>query len=208
MKMLVMILSVLILSFLTSYTVLAAPPETGRDEAAKYFRKDSKVRRTVSGSRDHYLALHLGSFVDDQAYQWGQSSRQDNIGNLSTGVTYRIGEWVNSMDLLFRADFSSYKLKQGTPVKMSLMPAIVFPDANSRFPLYFGAGAGLGIYFKQIESESSLSLDYQLIAGARFFDVFENTGFLIETGLKNHFHLLSDGQFNGVFVTLGTVFTF
>ena len=58
------------------------------------------------------------------------------------------------------------------------------------------------------EGESSLSLDYQLIAGARIFDVFENTGFLIETGMKNHVHLLSDGQFNGVFLTVGSVFTF
>jgi hypothetical protein len=47
-----------------------------------------------------------------------------------------------------------------------------------------------------------------LVAGARFLNVIDTMGFMIETGLKNHIHLLSDGQFNGVFVNVGTVFTF
>jgi hypothetical protein len=51
-------------------------------------------------------------------------------------------------------------------------------------------------------------LDYQLIAGARFFDVFENAGFFIESGLKNHLQLWDQGQFNGTFLSAGAVFTF
>jgi hypothetical protein len=61
---------------------------------------------------------------------------------------------------------------------------------------------------KQIADESILALDYSLVAGARFLNVIDTMGFMIETGLKNHIHLLSDGQFNGVFVNVGTVFTF
>jgi hypothetical protein len=85
---------------------------------------------------------------------------------------------------------------------------IFFPDANSRFPLYFGGGAGLGVFFKQLENESALSFDYQLVAGARFFDLIDNFGLMIETGMKNHILLFSDGQFNGVFLTVGGVFNF
>jgi hypothetical protein len=84
----------------------------------------------------------------------------------------------------------------------------MFPDASSKFPLYFGGGIGPGIFLNQIPDESSVSLDYQLFAGVRFFDVFRNTGFFVEAGLKDHFLLTSDGQFNGTYAALGLVFTF
>lgn len=84
----------------------------------------------------------------------------------------------------------------------------MFPDASSKFPLYFGVGAGLGVFVKQLSGESAMSLDYQVLAGARFFDLFNNAGFFLEAGLKNHMHMLSDGQFNGTFVAAGSVFTF
>jgi hypothetical protein len=67
---------------------------------------------------------------------------------------------------------------------------------------------GPGIFFKQASQESSLSLDYELVAGARLFDMVENTGFFLEFGLKNHLLLLSDGQFNGVYLAGGALFTF
>jgi len=182
----------------------------GAKAATKFFKKDQETSRSPSeiSSEDHFLAIHLGTFVDSDAYVWGDSEHADDPGKLNLGVTYRIGEWTNTMDLLFRVDFINYELLDGKPMKMSLLPMILFPDATSKFPLYFGAGIGPGVFFKQLPRESSVSLDYQLIAGARAFDLIENTGFFIETGLKNHLHLLSDGQFNGVFVSAGAIFTF
>lgn len=131
-----------------------------------------------------------------------------DIGKLNAGVTYRVGEWVNSMDMNMRVEYTSYDLGVGSARKLSFSGLITFPDANSRFPLYFGAGAGAGFFIKQVNKESALAFDYQLVAGARFMNVIENVGFSFETGLKNHIHMLSDGQFNGVFVNLGTVFAF
>lgn len=154
-----------------------------------------------------YLAIHVGTFFDDQAYKWGHGDQTD-IGRLNAGVTYRMGEWVNSMDLLFRGDFMSYDLDESAARKLSFSALITFPDANSRFPLYFGAGLGAGIFIKQVDKESSLSLDYSILGGARFFDVFESVGLMAEIGMKNHLLLLSDGQFNGVFINVGTIFSF
>src|SRR5690606_30411962 len=122
-------------------------PKVGRKAAAKYMRVKPVEREPAAnavGSDTHYLAVHLGSFVDDSAYNWGQSGKANDIGGLTAGVTYRIGEWVNSMDLLFRGDFNAYDAR-GRVVKMSLLPMIMFPDAASEFPLYFGAGIGLGV---------------------------------------------------------------
>lgn len=183
----------------------------GRGAAAKYFEKRSPAEVSsdpVMGPEDHYLALHFGTYTSTQAYEWGQHGKEESVGGPNFGLTYRVGEWRNSMDLNVRVEFQEYKVAGQKPVKLSFMPLITFPDAAARFPLYFGAGLGLGVFMKQIDEESSLSLDYQLVAGARFFNVFENTGFFIESGLKNHLLILNSGQLNGVFVSAGAVFTF
>ncbi len=188
-------------------------PQVGEGAARKYFRnRTDKTNRTTTvrtpaNSGERYLALHLGTFISEDIYKWG-NGRKDQPGQLNGGVTYKLGEWTNSMDYVFKADITSYGLDEGQAVKLSLVPAITFPDVNSAFPLYFGAGAGLGIFIKQISEESSLSFDYTVFAGARFFEVFEGVGFLFEVGLKNHILLLSDGQFNGVYIAGGALFQF
>ena len=94
------------------------------------------------------------------------------------------------------------------PRKMAFLLAASFPDAASKFPLYFGVGAGPGVFFKQINDESRVTLDYQLFMGLRLFEIFEQTGFYIEGGLRNHLQLTSDGQLNGTYLSAGAVFTF
>lgn len=189
--------------------------KVGRKAAEKYMGQkspaDSSQSRSIAsaGSNSaHYLALDFGFFFSDNAYKWGAPDAQSNVGRWNFGVTYRVGEWVNSMDLGVRVDLQSYQLNEGSATKLSFMPVVMFPDASSRFPLYFGAGAGLGVFTQQLNSKSPLSLDYQLFGGIRFFNVLKSTGFFAEAGLKNHFLLLSDGQYNGTYFALGTVFSF
>lgn len=202
------------LSTLTLSSVASAQngtPVVGRDAAAKYFQKRDVAQNSgggLSGAGDHYLALHFGRLMSSQSYDWDSGGQEDDVGKNNFGLTYRVGEWINSMDLNLRVDYTDYEISGEKPSKLSFMPLITFPDANSRFPLYFGAGLGLGVFLKQVGSKSALSLDYQLVAGARFFNVFENTGFFIEAGLKNHLHILSSGQYNGTFLAGGLVFTF
>ncbi|HEY8270294.1 MAG TPA: hypothetical protein VIG33_05355, partial [Pseudobdellovibrionaceae bacterium] len=198
-------------------------PRVGREVASKYFEKqnsdageqgeeaDSSSKPSSyssSGPSDHYLALHFGKMMNSTAYEWGTESKQTNVGDFTTGLTYRVGEWKNSMDLNIRIDFIQFNVTgngEPKPLKMSILPLITFPDAAAKFPLYFGFGMGPGVFFRQSDGEASLALDYQLIAGARFFDVFENAGFFIESGLKNHLQLWNSGQFNGTFLSAGAV---
>ncbi len=197
----------------------AQPPKrkVGQAAAAEYFKEREKARsggddREVAaakgGGGEHALALHVGTFVNDKAYRWGTKDRVDDPGQLQLGVTYRIGEWKSSMDLFFRAEIMSYEIDDERPVKLSVMPIIAFPDARSTFPLYFGAGAGAGIFFRQVGDESDLSLDYTLIIGARFPNMFQNGGLVFETGLKGQVNLLSSGQHDGVFLSAGYMFSF
>jgi len=205
-----LLLGLVTLLFAHTQHALAQEPIVGREAAAKYFgqqRAPTQESLFKAGGVDHYLALHFGRYMDSDSYEWG-TTKEDNVGGNTFGVTYRIGEWLNSMDLAIRIDYNEYKVSGEKPTKISFMPVIMFPDATSRFPLYFGAGAGLGVFLKQVDRKSAVSFDYQLIAGARFLDVFENTGFFVEAGIKNHLHLLSSGQMNGTFLATGLVFTF
>lgn len=186
---------------------------TGKEVAAEYFTPNQNEVRSDEGASqthgpaDHYLALHLGKLLSGEAWQWGSDEKQKDSGSYTVGVTYKVQQW-QLFDLNVRIDFNEYKVSRESPLKMSLMPLLVFPEATSEFPLYFGFGAGPGVFFRQVEQESQLSLDYQLLLGARFFNLGGAGGFFVESGLKNHLHLTSSGQFNGAFLALGGLFTF
>jgi hypothetical protein len=188
-------------------------PAQGETEARKYFDKKApdpahKYTQGTLDPDDHYLALHIGGFFGSDSYQWGQTNHVSNPGRLQGGITYGIGPLGKLADWAIRADFISYAFPEGNAVNMSILPMILFPDAGTAFPLYFGIGVGPGVFFQQIDNESTLSFNYELVAGARFFDVIGDAGFFVESGLKNEIHLLSDGQFNGFFLSGGVLFVF
>ena len=201
----------ILISSVTVWANKSEQPVVGRKAAQTYFQKREPAEESGSssnGSSARYLALHFGTYTSSVAYKWGGDEKLEDIATRSYGVTYRVGEWTNSMDLQFRIDFNDFEIDDQYIQKLSFIPMVTFPDAASNFPLYFGAGIGAGVFFRQINKESSLSLDYQLLMGARFLDIYNGAGFFIETGLKNHLHILSDGQLNGTFLSGGAVFEF
>lgn len=197
---------------LTSVASAADQPRVGRRAAAKYFGKDVEPSREVAAeessySGDRLLMLHIGGYSNSSSYQWKDSNRRNGVGKATYGVTYLFDKWAG-LDVNVRFDFNEYKIDEERATKLSAMPLWTFPAAETKFPLYFGGGVGAGVYFTQLADESNISLDYQLVVGTRFLDLIENAGFFAEYGLKNHLHLLSDGQFNGAAVSVGAVFSF
>jgi len=194
-------------------------PVVGKKAADKYFGRtpsagavdvtdmDSEPRSAPRVSGSEVMMFSLGTFVNSATYNWKGSGKRDDVGRVSYGVTYLFDTW-SKLDTNLRLDFNEYKLDDDRALKLSIMPLWTFPHVDTRFPVYFGLGVGLGVFFVQVPEESNISFDYQLVAGARFLDLFENFGFFVELALKNHLHLLSDGQFNGTALTAGAVFTF
>ncbi len=192
----------------------AESPRVGRRAAAKYLSQagpgtDDESLAAVEKimPMDRLLMLHVGGYTSSVSYHWKDSEKRKNIGTATYGVTYLWDQW-KGLDVNLRFDFNEYKIDDERATKLSIMPLWTLPMAETDFPLYFGLGAGLGIFFVQLEDESNLSFDYQLVAGARFTDLYENFGAFLEFGLKNHLHLLSDGQVNGTAFSAGAVFTF
>jgi hypothetical protein len=178
-------------------------PEVGRQAAQKFFTKTN----TPAPSTARILSLHAGGYINSKSYDWGTSGVKERTGYQTLGVTYKIGEWARAMDLSMRIDYLQYAFINKNPIKLSVLPMFTFPDAASNFPLYFGGGLGAGVFLTQLERESNLSLDYQLIFGLRLQDIWGHSGFFIESGIKDHVHLLSDGQFTGQFLVAGAVFS-
>jgi len=201
------------LFFFLSFSAIAqnqqsAQPTVGRKAAEKYFQEDRKiVEEEHSSSVENVLMLHLGRFINSQAYDWGSTSPLNDTGQALYGITYLFDQW-HGMDLNIRIDFHEFNVSNNRAVKIALLPLWTFPKVETRFPLYFGIGGGLGIFMQQLTNKSNLSFDYQFIMGARFLDITPGFGAFVEFGLKNHLHLLSNGQFNGTNFAGGVVFNF
>lgn len=198
----------LVLSLIVIATSLssAQAPKVGRKAAEKYFPPQPEYRESAPAG-DNVLMILAGTYVSSASYNWKGSAKRTGVAKSSIGITYLFDRW-ESMDMNFRAEFNEFELDDVKPLKLTLMPLITFPAAATQFPLYFGIGAGAGIFFTQVEEESDLSFDYQLLAGLRLMDLYEGVGFVAEFSLKNHLHLVSDGQLNGSAVSVGAVFNF
>jgi hypothetical protein len=194
---------------------LASAPKVGRAAAAKYFQKggsdDIKPSRSMASeeglsSDERFLTFGASYFTSSDSYNWGVG-QEENVGKAGLDMSYRLSS-SNNLDYALRVAYTEYTPANQRANKLSFLYAASLPDAGSKFPLYFGAAAGPGVFFTQLSGESSVTLDYQLYLGLRLFNVFEKTGFYVEGGLKNHLQLTSDGQLNGTYVSGGAVFTF
>lgn len=186
----------------------AEAPRVGRAAAARYFQNRSQASTAPNASQgDQAMWLHVGRSVNSSSYQWESPGRTDGVATNSFGFSFLFSEW-GGMDLIFRGDINEFDLRGQRASKLSLLPVVVFPKVETRFPLYFGLGAGVGVYFQQLEARSQIALDYQFFMGARFLDMTPGLGFFIEYGLKNHVHILSEGQLNASVLSVGPIFTF
>ena len=195
----------------------ASAPKVGRTAAAKYFAKNPeeqvKIARTTAsevvglGSEERYLAFGASLFTKSESFNWGGTSKEEYVGKYGVDMTYRLSE-SNYVDYAIRISYTEYLARNQKANKMSFMYSATLPDAGSKFPLYFGAALGAGVFFTQLPDESPVSLDYQLFLGLRIFNLFDSTGFYVEGGMKNHVQLTSDGQLNGTYFSAGGIFTF
>jgi hypothetical protein len=203
--------------FGTQRALAASAPKVGKAAAAKYFQKNpddvsSKGSRNMASdsgisSEERYMTVGLSLFTKSETFNWGTINKEEDAGKYGFDMQYRLDQ-TNYVDYSLKVAYTEYVVQSQRASKMSFMYAATLPDAGSKFPLYFGASAGPGVFFTQLKDESSITLDYQLYLGLRIFNLFGSTGFYVEGGMKNHLQLTSDGQLNGTYISAGAVFTF
>ena len=178
----------------------------GTDVSDSYFRSRARSHAS-SANLAHFIGIHFGTFIKDEALDWSET-REKNRGKSLFGTTYRLGELGRLVDMSLRFNYTNYNLTKKSPRQFSLSPLFLIPSTRSQFPLYLGAGLGLGAIFSQVDSKSFLALNYHLLTGLRFFNVFGSVGTFLEAGYTGHVHLISNGEFHGFYILVGLLFTF
>ncbi len=98
----------------------------------------------------------------------------------------RLREFPKIGDLSLQIGVHSAKLLAGgRATAVELGPRFSLPSGKNSFPFYTGAGMGLGVFPRHIiKSKPALSFNFQMFAGLRFADLYENLGCLFELNLQ------------------------
>lgn len=177
---------------------------TGAGPLSRYGLRDVDSE-DQSGHR--ILQFQLGSAIRSSGTLWGAPSWSGR-GQFRASVSYGFDGW-RGFDQEMRIDYQEYRFPGTTqPRKWSLSSIFVFPRSIHYFPLYFGLGGGLALFFNQLPGESELGLDYQLLIGLRFYRLWGSVGVAIEFNQNGHLFLLSDGQAHQSSLMFGLVADF
>lgn len=171
-----------------------------------YFSSRKPNLETHQGSPRH-LALYVGASL------YGEATDQSPLKPFSTvlfGLSQRIKEFSTIGDLNIRVELLSMKFADGKREWLvNVVPVFSLPDVRSGFPVYVGAGAGMGLFPRHIvRKKPTLSLNARLLAGVRVIDWYENIGFLGEVSAKMQIPFYDNKMYLEILLNLGGLFSF
>lgn len=194
-------------SLLFSTPGQSSSSNTGRDAAMKYFTRkrlttsQRSPQSTAAPSGDHILALSVGNLLNSKSYNWlGEDPKGWNLELFYQNATEGYFGQGYHLELQKFSESGSPDLS-----KVSFLVSFTFPRRLS-FPVYLGAAAGPGYFFQQKQNESEFTIDYKAWLGLRLLD--DRSQYFLQSGVKNHVHVLSDGQFIGWFISSGVAYKF
>jgi hypothetical protein len=175
----------------------------------KYFSPEAKPapssRQTASRSvepieRERLIGLTFGSLVQSESYNWTTG----DVGGWSLEASYMNAE-EGYLAQGYHLEMQKFSADNQELTKLSFLFSLTFPRRLS-FPVYLGVAVGPGFFMQQQEGESEFTIDYKAYLGLR---LNQNHGqYFVQAGVKNHLHVLSDGQFIGWFVSSGVAYKF
>ncbi len=183
--------------------------EVGKDAAMKYFTgKPSRspdtssnisVSPPPSADYDSLLSVALGGLIQTQSYGWSEQSVEG--WNVEAAYQTQSDYFLTGYAL----DFQKFVNEGEELSKIAFLFSMSFPRRQT-FPVYIGVSAGPGFFFKQKKDESQFSFDYKAYMGMRLSQSYSL--FFLEGGVKNHLHILTDGQFIGWYMSSGVAYRF
>ncbi len=180
---------------------------TGKSAAMKYFSKKAKQPRLSSRAPasaavtgQGLLGLAVGSLINSKSYGWVD----EELTGWNMEVSYlRAGRGTFAQG--FHLELQKFGAQGQDLTKLAFLLSFNFPRRLS-FPVYIGVSAGPSFFLEQKDEESEFALDYKAYLGLRLNEA--HSQYFIQSGVKNHVHVLSDGQFVGWFVSSGVAYKF
>lgn len=144
-----------------------------------------------------YNRSQVNSFIDFKGYilssgfsiyRLNSDKRFKPVSSASLSFTQKVAEIRNVGDIQLRPSLLVSQMETGKEISLELSSLMTFPEIQRRFPLYYGAGLGLGFYpFYVLEKKSTLSFHSSFLLGLRFFEIYYNLGGGLEFDLKIQF---------------------
>ncbi|MCB0379169.1 MAG: hypothetical protein KDD33_11820 [Bdellovibrionales bacterium] len=200
------ILLSLALTFLTQPCWAA---QTGKKAAQKYFVKKGEEGRstastsiTSAGNYKGLFTLSAGTLFASKSYNWAE---QQSPTGWSLQLDYHRRLKSSFFATVYQLEMQKFQTSPREASKLSFLFGVTVPK-NLEFPVYIGVAAGPGIFLKQLAGESLLTLDYKGFVGLRYNQ--DHSQFFLESGVKNHVNVLSDGQLSSWFLASGVAYKF
>lgn len=187
----------------------AGAAATGKSAAMKYFtakREPSQVSTKKASAASlgevsgQLLAFSVGSLLNTKSYDWGD--KEFNGWNVEVFYQRNTSGYFSSG---YHLELQKFATKDDEFSKISFLLSLTFPRRLS-FPVYLGVAAGPGFFLQQAEDESEFAIDYKAWLGLRLNE--KHSQYFLHSGVKNHIHVLSDGQFIGWFISSGVAYKF
>lgn len=124
------------------------------------------------------------------------------------GFQQQIGSAPLLEDLYLKTEIQNFHLKRGRATQINITGAFSRPGWEKGFPVYVGAGGGLGFYpFHILKGRSFASLNAQFFTGLRLLNLYENLGLNLELSLHLHYPFSEQELYMDVFAGLGAFFS-
>lgn len=181
------------------------PPDTGYRSAVKYFTKKKPVK-----VNENSYEVDLSDAEDDMLLSLDTEFFLNNRPSDESLVND--GEWGLNLGLFWDETYFSHGVQVDyltygeDEKKISLLGGLIYPRIQTRFPLYIKGHLGLGYFTGDSFGRETLSIDYNLYTGVRFFS--GSMLFNIEVGSKNYTKLLRSAYLNSFVLSSGMSIVF
>ena len=178
-------------------------PPIGK-KAADSYMLSTKETRTIYHKKNtkphkHSVGIYLSHFTISTAYH---SLLYPKEQGFSSGLVY-LQKISDSSHLFFRGHLSLEKFNNSWYI--SVIPLILY----NLLPVYVGIGGpGFNFSFNVPNSNNFFAMDWQLLTGIRFFEIFNFFNFFIEARWKNPFNVFDTSQTKTIHFLAGILLLF
>lgn len=178
------------------YFVPSASQSSVKSGTSVVSRGPAQVHQEI----ENLLGISVGSLLNSKSYSW----LEEETSGWSVEAQY-LSQGDGYLSRGYHLELQKFSYKNRELTKLSFLMSLNFPRRLS-FPVYIGVAAGPSYFVQQVKGSSEFALDYRAYAGLRLNGTYGQ--YFLQSGVKNHIHVLDSGQFIGWFFSSGVAYKF